>query len=177
VIAAIRKTAQAVDFVARLASIFFVLAVLLIMSGQVYFRYVLNSSLQWSEEASIWAMIWMVFVGSVVVMRNWDHIFIPTVLRLFPLRIRVWLIVLSRILVAVFLIVLAWYGWQVVTGPSNAFSHNIGVSSAWAKASIPVGAMLMIVTIIAQLAEDYVAIAARDLSRFADFGAMGAPEL
>jgi TRAP-type C4-dicarboxylate transport system permease small subunit len=69
-ISTIRKTAQAVDIVARLASIFFVLAVLIIMSSQVFFRYVLNSSLQWSEEASIWAMIWMVFIGSVVVMRH-----------------------------------------------------------------------------------------------------------
>jgi TRAP-type C4-dicarboxylate transport system permease small subunit len=96
---------------------------------------------------------------------------------MFPLRIRAWLIMLSRVLVAIFLIVLAWYGWQVVTGPSNAFSHNIGVSSAWAKASIPIGAMLMIVMIIVQLAEDVVAIAGRDLSRFAAFGATGSPEI
>jgi TRAP-type C4-dicarboxylate transport system permease small subunit len=170
-IATIRKIAQAVDIVARLASIFLVLAVLLIMSGQVFFRYVLNSSLQWSEEASIWAMIWMVFIGSVVVMRNWEHIYIPTVIRLFPLKIRIWLIVLSHVLVGIFLSVLVWYGWQVVTGSSNAFSHNIGVSSAWAKASVPLGAAMMMLMVIAQLAEDFAAIASKDFSRFAAFGA------
>ncbi|NCX29545.1 MAG: TRAP transporter small permease subunit, partial [Rhodobacterales bacterium] len=63
----VKKITQAVDFVARLVSIFFVLCVLVFMTSQVFFRYVLNSSLQWSEEASIWAMIWMVFIGSVVV--------------------------------------------------------------------------------------------------------------
>jgi|TARA_B110000090_G_scaffold192974_1_gene226866 TRAP-type C4-dicarboxylate transport system permease small subunit len=170
-IATIRKIAQAVDIVARLASIFLVLAVLLIMSGQVFFRYVLNSSLQWSEEASIWAMIWMVFIGSVVVMRNWEHIYIPTVIRLFPLKIRIWLIVLSHVLVGIFLSVLVWYGWQVVTGSSNAFSHNIGVSSAWAKASVPLGAAMMMLMVIAELAEDIAAIASKDFSRFAAFGA------
>ena len=170
-IATIRKIAQAVDIVARLASFFLVLAVLLIMSGQVFFRYVLNSSLQWSEEASIWAMIWMVFIGSVVVMRNWEHIYIPTVIRLFPLKIRIWLIVLSHVLVGIFLSVLVWYGWQVVTGSSNAFSHNIGVSSAWAKASVPLGAAMMMLMVIAQLAEDFAAIASKDFSRFAAFGA------
>ena len=170
-IATIRKIAQAVDIVARLASIFLVLAVLLIMSGQVFFRYVLNSSLQWSEEASIWAMIWMVFIGSVVVMRNWEHIYIPTVIRLFPLKIRIWLIVLSHVLVGIFLSVLVWYGWQVVTGSSNAFSHNIGVSSAWAKASVPLGAAMMMMMVIAQLAEDFAAIASKDFGRFAAFGA------
>ena len=50
----IKKITQAVDFVARLVSIFFVLCVLVFMTSQVFFRYVLNSSLQWSEEASIW---------------------------------------------------------------------------------------------------------------------------
>jgi TRAP-type C4-dicarboxylate transport system permease small subunit len=170
-IATIRKIAQAVDIVARLASIFLVLAVLLIMSGQVFFRYVLNSSLQWSEEASIWAMIWMVFIGSVVVMRNWEHIYIPTVIRLFPLKIRIWLIVLSHVLVGIFLSVLVWYGWQVVIGSSNAFSHNIGVSSAWAKASVPLGAAMMMLMVIAQLAEDFAAIASKDFSRFVAFGA------
>ena len=29
-------------------------------------------------------MIWMIFVGSAVVLRNWDHIYIPTVVRLLP---------------------------------------------------------------------------------------------
>jgi len=176
-ISTIRKTAQAVDIVARLASIFFVLAVLIIMSGQVFFRYVLNSSLQWSEEASIWAMIWMVFIGSVVVMRHWDHIYIPTIVRLFPLRIRVWLIVISRVLVGIFLCFLFWYGWQVVSGSANAYSHNIGVSSAWAKASVPLGAALMVLMVIAQLAEDFAAIISKDLNRFADFGATDLPDI
>ena len=175
-ITTIRKISQAVDIVARLASIALVLAVLIIMSAQVFFRYVLNSSLQWSEEASIWAMIWMVFIGSVVVMRNWEHIYIPTVIRLFPLKIRIWLIVLSHFLVGVFLSVLVWYGWQVVNGSSNAFSHNIGVSSSWAKASVPMGASMMIIMVIAQLTEDFVSIASKDFSRFTAFGVMDPAE-
>ena len=128
---------KVLDGAARVASIFFVLAVLVVMTAQIFFRYVLNSSLQWSEELSIWAMIWMVFIGSVVVIRNWEHIYIPTFVRALPLKVRPFLIIFSKVAAGVFLAAIVFFGIEVFTGPSNAFSHNIGVSSKWAKLSIP----------------------------------------
>ena len=166
----VKKITQAVDFVARLVSIFFVLCVLVFMTSQVFFRYVLNSSLQWSEEASIWAMIWMVFIGSVVVVRRWEHIYIPTVVKLLPIKIRSFVIVFTKILVLIFLCVLCWYGWGIVTGHSNAFSHNIGVSTAWAKASVPIGCAMMVVITLGAIAEDLEAIFKKDWSRFEEYG-------
>ena len=166
----VKKITQAVDFVARLVSIFFVLCVLVFMTSQVFFRYVLNSSLQWSEEASIWAMIWMVFIGSVVVVRRWEHIYIPTVVKLLPIKIRSLVIVFTKILVLIFLCVLCWYGWGIVTGHSNAFSHNIGVSTAWAKASVPIGCAMMVVITFGAIAEDLEAIFKKDWSRFEEYG-------
>ena len=166
----VKKITQAVDFVARLVSIFFVLCVLVFMTPQVFFRYVLNSSLQWSEEASIWAMIWMVFIGSVVVVRRWEHIYIPTVVKLLPIKIRSLVIVFTKILVLIFLCVLCWYGWGIVTGHSNAFSHNIGVSTAWAKASVPIGCAMMVVITLGAIAEDLEAIFKKDWSRFEEYG-------
>ena len=166
----VKKITQAVDFVARLVSIFFVLCVLVFMTSQVFFRYVLNSSLQWSEEASIWAMIWMVFIGSVVVVRRWEHIYIPTVVKLLPIKIRSLVIVFTKILVLIFLCVLCWYGWGIVTGHSNALSHNIGVSTAWAKASVPIGCAMMVVITLGAIAEDLEAIFKKDWSRFEEYG-------
>ena len=166
----VKKITQAVDFVARLVSIFFVLCVLVFMTSQVFFRYVLNSSLQWSEEASIWAMIWMVFIGSVVVVRRWEHIYIPTVVKLLPIKIRSLVIVFTKILVLIFLCVLCLYGWGIVTGHSNAFSHNIGVSTAWAKASVPIGCAMMVIITLGAIAEDLEAIFKKDWSRFEEYG-------
>jgi len=166
----VKKITQAVDFVARLVSIFFVLCVLVFMTSQVFFRYVLNSSLQWSEEASIWAMIWMVFIGSVVVVKRWEHIYIPTVVKLLPIKIRSLVIVFTKILVLIFLCVLCWYGWGIVTGHSNAFSHNIGVSTAWAKASVPIGCAMMVVITLGAIAEDLEAIFKKDWARFEEYG-------
>jgi TRAP-type C4-dicarboxylate transport system permease small subunit len=169
--------AAAVDAAAQVASVLLVLAVLGIMVAQVWFRYVLNSSLQWSEELAIWAMVWLTFTGSVVLLRNWDHIFIPTVVRLFPVPVRAALILGSRLLVLAGLCVLGWYGFTVATGPANAFSHNVGLSSAWAKAAVPAGCALMIVMALARIAEDVADLIAGDLRRFRDFGAFEKPEV
>ena len=149
---ALRRAAAVVDGVAQAASVLLVLAILGIMVAQVWFRYVLNSSLQWSEELAIWTMVWLTFVGAVVLMRNWDHIFIPTVVRLFPVPVRAVLILASRLMVLAGLCTLGWFGFTVVTGPANAFSHNIGLSNAWAKAALPVGCALMALMALARIA-------------------------
>ncbi len=161
------------DGAARVASMVFVLAVLVVMSAQVFFRYVLNSSLQWSEEFSIWAMIWMVFIGSVVVIRNWEHIYIPTFVRALPLKVRPFLIISSKVGAGVFLAAIVFYGIEVFNGASNAFSHNLGVSSKWAKLSVPVGAGLMLLMVCTQILEDVQRLLAADWDYFAKYGDPG----
>lgn len=159
-----------IDRLARIVSIASVLIVLSVMTAQVFFRYVLNSSLHWSEELSIWTMIWMVFIGSVVVMRNWEHVFIPTAILLLPQRVQPLVIILSKIGVLVFLTVILIYGIGVFNGTANAFSFNVGVSTKWAKLSIPVGAALMMLVVIAQIIEDVRRYLSGDLAFFAKYG-------
>lgn len=159
-----------IDRLTRIASIIAVLTVLTVMTAQVFFRYVLNSSLHWSEELSIWTMIWMVFIGSVVVMRNWEHVFIPTAILRLPERFRPLVIIVSKVAVLVFLTVILIYGIKVFNGQANAFSFNVGVSTKWAKLSIPVGAALMMLVVIAQILEDVRRYAAGDLGFFKNYG-------
>jgi TRAP-type C4-dicarboxylate transport system permease small subunit len=161
-----------IDWVAKVASMIFVLTVLCVMTGQIFFRYVLNSSLQWSEELSIWAMIWMVFTGSVVVIRHWEHIYIPTLIRALPLVVRPFLIILSKVATIIFFGAILYYGIQIFNGQANAFSHNIGVSTKWAKLSVPVGGGLMILMVVAQILEDLRRLFARDWGYFAEYGRM-----
>lgn len=61
------KTVQIVITVMLLA-----IAALVIM--QVFFRFVLGAPLSWPEELGRLIFIWLVFIGSVVVTRNNDHI-------------------------------------------------------------------------------------------------------
>ena len=134
-----------IDWFAKAFVIFLVVAVTAIMLAQVFFRYVLNSSLQWSEELALFGLVWIVWIGAVVLMRNWEHINIPTFIDLVPKRHRFWFISLSKIATMIFVALLIWYGFDVFTQKFHGRSPSLEISSKWAKLSIPVGAVFMMV--------------------------------
>ena len=156
-----------IEAVARAAVLGLTLLVLLVMLAQVFFRYVLNSSLQWSEELAVWGMVWMVFVGSVLLVRRSEHISITTLVRLAPLRVRPYLVIFNRAAGLVFLAIIGWYGFEVFGGTFHAKSPSIGLSTRWIKLAIPVGAVLMAVVAVHAIADDLRRLANRD---FASFG-------
>jgi TRAP-type C4-dicarboxylate transport system permease small subunit len=139
------RIVAAVDAVARGLAILLVIVITASMALQVFFRYVLNSSLSWSEEVSIWALVWLVFIGSVVLMREWEHINIPTFVNLLPLRFRPYVIIVAKGLTLLFLAVVAVLGYEMVSKGYHADAPVLHLSTRWAKLSIPLGATLMLV--------------------------------
>ena len=158
-----------IEAVARAAVLGLTLLVLLVMLAQVFFRYVLNSSLQWSEELAVWGMVWMVFVGSVLLVRRSEHISITTLVRLAPLRVRPYLVIFNKAAGLVFLAIVGYYGFEVFAGTFHARSPSLGLSTRWIKLAIPIGAVLMAVVAVHAIADDLRRLANRD---FASFGAV-----
>ena len=157
-----------IEAVARATVLGLTLLVLLVMLAQVFFRYVLNSSLQWSEELAVWGMVWMVFVGSVLLVRRSEHISITTLVRLAPLRARPYLVIFNKAAGLVFLAIVGWYGFEVFGGTFHAKSPSIGLSTRWIKLAIPVGAVLMAVVAVHAIADDLRRLASRDLASFGE---------
>ncbi|MEK9945547.1 MAG: TRAP transporter small permease [Alphaproteobacteria bacterium] len=131
------------DRLSRSAVVVFVITITVVMLAQVFFRYVINSSLQWSEEISIWALIWMVFIGSAVIMRDWAHINIPTFTNLIPIKVRPYFLIFSKVATILFLLAVIWFGFKVFNQNFHARSPSLDLSTRWAKLAIPVGAVLM----------------------------------
>ena len=69
-----------------------------------------------------------------------------------------------------FLFIVCCLGCGSVTGTSNAFSPNVGVSIACAKASVPIGCAMMIIVTFGAIVEDLEAIIKRDWTRFEEYG-------
>ena len=156
-----------IEAVARAAVLGLALLVLLVMLAQVFFRYVLNSSLQWSEELAVWGMVWMVFIGSVLLVRRSEHISITTLARLAPPAVRPYLVIFNKAAGLVFLAIVGYYGFEVFGGTFHAKSPSIGLSTRWIKLAIPTGAVLMAVVAAHSIADDLRRLANRD---FASFG-------
>ncbi len=145
-----------IDWLAKAFVIFLVVAVTAIMLAQVFFRKVLNSSLQWSEELSLFGLVWIVWIGAVVLTRNWEHINIPTFIDLVPKKHRFWFVGLSKVASIVFLALLIWYGFDVFTQRFHGKSPSLEISSKWAKLSIPVGAVFMMVFALNTMLRDVI---------------------
>lgn len=65
-------------------------ALFLVVALQFFTRYVLNSSLGWTEEIARMLLIILTYVGAVVCARNQSHIRVDLVVSMFPMRIQVW---------------------------------------------------------------------------------------
>ena len=164
----LERLVDAIEALARVAVLGLTLLVLLVMLAQVFFRYVLNSSLQWSEELAVWGMVWMVFIGSVLLMRRSEHISITTLARIAPLTVRPFLVIFNKAAALVFLVIIGYYGFEVFGGTFHARSPSIGLSTRWIKLAIPVGAVLMAVVAVYAIADDVRRLMHRDFESFAE---------
>ena len=162
----LRLLVDGIEAIARVTVLGLTLLVLVVMLAQVFFRYVLNSSLQWSEELAVWGMIWMVFVGSVLLVRHSEHISITTLVRLAPLSVRPYLVIFNKAAALVFLVIVGYYGVEVFGGTFHAKSPSIGLSTRWIKLAIPTGAVLMAVVAVYAIADDLRRLANRDFESF-----------
>jgi TRAP-type C4-dicarboxylate transport system permease small subunit len=120
-----------------LLAAYFVLVVL-----QVFFRYVLNRSLFWSEELVRFALIWGVMLGSAVVAYRDEHIRIDGVDRLLPPRAGRVLARAARFLTFVFCLILTVTGVQFMVRTLTQRSAVLEVPIWVVYAAIPAGALL-----------------------------------
>ena len=148
-----------------------VIAVAMILP--VFFRYVVNSSLSWSEELSVWSLVWLVFIGSVVLIRNWGHINIPTFVNWLPLELRPYVVIAAKCLSIAFLTAMTYLGFEMILFGFHADAPVLHLSTKWAKLSIPVGGALMCLFALGVLLKDLVRLRRRDYRHFADQGNPG----
>jgi TRAP-type C4-dicarboxylate transport system permease small subunit len=120
-----------------LLAVYFVLVVL-----QVFFRYVLNRSLFWSEELVRFALIWSVMLGSAVVAYRGEHIRIDVLDAVLSPRARCAVGRVAQVLTFAFCVILAGTGIQFALRTLTQRSAVLEVPIWAVYAAVPVGAVL-----------------------------------
>ena len=122
-----------------------------IICAQVFYRFVLNSSLVWSEELVRYGLLWGVMIGAALASDRNAHIALDPLRRVASPGGRRALLWTSGTLILVFCAVAGWYGWDYAYRLRNMASPAMRMPMIWAYLSIPVGSALIAIFTLVHL--------------------------
>jgi len=126
------------------ALIAFVVMLVLVMS-QVVFRYVLQVSVPWTEEAARWFYAWQIFLGSSLAMRERLHLQITVLLGRFTGRPRACLDFFAALTGLGFLAGIIWGSLLMIRAVYPVQAGSFPISTSYLYLSLPVGLIAMLV--------------------------------
>ncbi|THB73124.1 MAG: TRAP transporter small permease [Desulfobulbaceae bacterium] len=140
---------------------------------QVFYRYVLNNALSWSEEASLWMMVWITFIILPVAYHkglNISMMFFRDMLG----RNRIEFVIrcVFHIVVLVIAVVCLDLAWDMYKGGSRIELPALEVSKAWVYMIMPPAWALLIIAAVEGLVKDFIGVldpeAAREVEDLRD---------
>lgn len=107
--------------------------------------------INWAPDTSLLLLSWVVFLGADSALRRADFIRVDMLLLRFPLKVQKFLYYFYYIAIILFLLLLIRFGIPLSLENTKRNFQGMEISYSWATVSAPVGAFLMIVTIILKL--------------------------
>lgn len=136
-----QKLDRAVDFFLAML----VIGMTIVVGVSVFYRYVLNQPLSWSEEITRLMVVWLSFVGAYMAMRENKHIGFDLFVKYFSPGPRKAVALGGQALIAIFLVVVVWEGfifsWEFLDVPMPYTDISVG----WFYYTVlPVSGVLML---------------------------------
>ena len=124
---------------------------------QVVFRYVLTQPLHWSEELARYLFVWISMIGAALALHKRGHFGLEFFFQKLPERTRRWGQIVIHVLVGGLILVILIQGIMLVQKTAQQESPAMGMSMGLAYASLPAGAALMVIHLLAIFLKDIVA--------------------
>lgn len=122
---------------------------LVVVFVQVVFRYVLNSSLSWTEEVARFLQVYLTFVGSVLAMKIGAHISLgDSLTKRLPKIGRIAIFLITNIAIGAFLATMFVHGMRILQVVRFQSSASLEISMAYIYAVIPLSAALSLAFLI-----------------------------
>jgi|KBSSwiStaDraftv2_1062776.scaffolds.fasta_scaffold26871_4 TRAP-type C4-dicarboxylate transport system permease small subunit len=124
-------------------AIFWALAAIVFL--QFFTRYVLNDSVAWTEEIARYGLIWVTFIGAVMVTRRNSHIAVALLPNLLPAWAGRALLALVDLAVLAFFALLAYFSILIIGRMQVQRMTVVDLPMSWVYAAVVVGCCLMLV--------------------------------
>ena len=120
-------------------------SIVLITIASVFYRYVLNAPLSWTEQVSRILFVWSVFAGAAVLYRHVLHIAIDMFVVMLPRPLQKALAAINHALMLFVSVMMLIFGWQVTEGTLGQTFGALEISPATFYSAAPFCGALMIV--------------------------------
>jgi TRAP-type C4-dicarboxylate transport system permease small subunit len=142
----IQSTADLLDRMTRAAVTVLLGALVVVISLEVLFRYVLTIPMVWSEQLASYIMIWLAYLSAAIAFRQGAHMGMTILSSRLPEKAAGLVGGASRILVMGFLIMLAYWGFRHALDVRSQISPVVfNMSMIWPYMAVPAGSVLMLV--------------------------------
>ncbi len=128
-------------------------AIVLLIFGNVFMRYIMNASLSWGEELTLWLFVWFVWLGISYAFHTGDHVRITVFRDVLGERARLYVDAVIALLVLGFLLVLTVECIKLIMMPFVASQTSVvlGLPIPILYASAPIGAGLSAIRVVQHL--------------------------
>ncbi len=137
---------QAVKYMAA----FLIAAMSVLVFLQVLFRYVLDAPLDWSEESSSFAFVWMALLGASIGLKYEEHPSLDIFFKLFPSGIQKLAKILINLSIIFMLVILFIFGLKFTLAMRMQSTAALGYSVAFVYVVLPISAVIMLIHVIVQ---------------------------
>lgn len=126
------------------------IAMSIIVFMQVICRFILKSSLPWSEEASRYLLVWVSFLGGAYGVRRGAHLGVEAVILMLPKKLRSFVELLSMVIGIALCGIILKYGVDIVITQMNRMQYSpaMRIPMGYVYLAIPVGMVLFIIRYI-----------------------------
>lgn len=116
-----------------------------IISAQVWYRFILNDPLSWSEEAGRYLFVWISFMGAAAGVRYQVHLGIDLMDKLLSPEAYRWVVVLVNLIIQIFLLLIIYWGFKILGIIQFQESPSMHISMRYPYMAVPVGGIFMLI--------------------------------
>lgn len=124
------------------------------VSSEVFFRFVLKSPLRWSMEVATQSFIWWVYLGSALALKKKGHLSVEYFRKRLPTRVRKYFIKFLSFLVIVYNAVILYWAIKILPSYYVRVTPITRIPELWIYLIMPVSFLLMLIYSIQLFFED-----------------------
>ena len=137
-------------------------AAIIIIAFQVFFRYVLDAPLWWSEQTARCLFVWMMMLSVPIIFRRKGAVAFDLLVDMLPVRPKEIIHILVQCVIMFFSISYCYYGIQLCIQTGDRIISGIEIPQNLMYVAAPIAMCLLTLVILEQMGQDLKALFQKD---------------